>query len=106
MKVQEANVQKDMQKDITENAVEAEHEQPAVPQSVFEYVGAQGRIRNSLLVACDGSYCRQTRRWGVGIIFLKTGNCLRFGGSFQSHDDFRVSPYTHYTEHPLPLRVS
>ena len=30
-------------------------------------------------------------------LFLKTGNCLRLGGSFQSHDDFRVSPYTNYT---------
>ena len=73
--------------------VEAEHQQPAVPHSVIEYVEPHS-IRNCLLVACDGSHCRHNQRWGVGIVFLKTGNCLGLGGSFSSWDRFFVSPYT------------
>ena len=68
---------------IIAKIVEAEHQQPAVPHSVIEYVEPHS-IRNCLLVACDGSHCRHTRRWGVGIVFLRTGNCLGLGGAYSS----------------------
>ena len=92
-KVNEEQRLQHAQKKSLEKIVEAEHQQPAVPHSVIEYVGAQDSIRNCLLVACDGSHSRENQRWGVGIIFLKTGYCLGLGGSLSRRERFWVSPY-------------
>ena len=49
-KVKEAERLQSSQEEVLEDVVQAEHEQPVVPHSVREYVGAQNSIRNCLLV--------------------------------------------------------
>ena len=93
MKVREAVKLQNSQEKIIQDVIESEHEQPAVPPSVIEYAGARHEFRHCLLVACDGSHDKYSQKWGVGVVFLKTGNCLHFGGSFQSPERFFVNPY-------------
>ena len=70
----------------------AEMNEATIPESIREYVVGAGTLCKAVLVACDGSFCPNTYTWGVGLVFLKSGECFARGGGCKSCEDFYIGP--------------